>query len=103
MLSRRVAALLASSLAIAGASQAQSDRFDSLAKLPFEQNRPTEKTAETLKEELIFQRATQTYLWALPLLNTMGMRDGFAASYRPTYNTMAIWEKRLDAKTLITT
>jgi hypothetical protein len=24
----------------------------------------------------VFQRATQTYLWALPLLNTMGMKDG---------------------------
>ena len=54
-------------------------------------------------DELIFQRATQTYLWALPLLNTMGMRDGFAESFGTGYSTMAIWTKRLDAKTLITT
>src|SRR5262245_40049170 len=96
------AALLAATLA-AGTAHAQADRFGSLSGLPFEQNRPTAKTAETLKQELVFQRATQTYLWALPLLNTMGMRDGFAASWKPTYNTMAIWEKRLDAKTLVTT
>ena len=36
------------------------DRFDRLANLPFEQNRPTEQTAQTLKDELLFQRATQT-------------------------------------------
>jgi hypothetical protein len=96
-------ALMVLNLAAINSSFAQTDHFDALAKSPFEQNRPTEKTAETLKEELLFQRATQTYLWAMPLLNTMGMRDGFAQSYSPTYNTMAIWEKRLDAKTHITT
>lgn len=88
---------------VATPSRAQTDRFDALAKTPFHENRPTAQAAKTLQEELLFQRATQTYLWALPLLNTMGMRDGFAKSYSPTYNTMAIWEKRLDAKTLITT
>jgi hypothetical protein len=81
----------------------QSSRFDALATLPFEQNRPTAKTAQTLTDELIFQRATQTYLWAMPLLNTMGMRDGFAEAYGTGYHTMAIWTKRLDAKTRITT
>jgi hypothetical protein len=40
-------------------------RFDGLANLPFENNRPTAATARTLKDELLFQRATQTYLWAL--------------------------------------
>ncbi len=90
-------------VALATTAKAQSSRFEELANLPFEQNRPTEATARTLQEELTFQRATQTYLWAMPLLNTMGMRDGFAQSYSPTYNTMAIWEKRLDAKTRITT
>ncbi|MCD0503342.1 DUF1254 domain-containing protein [Bordetella petrii] len=83
--------------------QADTSRFEALAGAPFKENRPTAETASTLMDELLFQRATQTYLWAMPLLNTMGMRDGFADSYRPTYNTMAIWEKRLDAKTLITT
>ena len=99
----RIAAGIVVLAVTATLAHAQADRFDSLAKLPFEQNRPTAETARTLQEELIFQRATQTYLWAMPLLNTMGMRDGFAQSYKPTYNTMAIWEKRLDAKTRITT
>lgn len=88
---------------LGGTANAAPDRFEKLSKSPFKDNRPTKETVRTLTEELLFQRATQTYLWAMPLINTMGMRDGFAESYEPSYNTMAIWEKRLDAKTLITT
>ncbi|KAA5542662.1 DUF1254 domain-containing protein [Roseiconus nitratireducens] len=77
--------------------------FEQLADLPLENNRATPETAQTLKDELLFQRAGQTYLWAMPLLNTMGMRDGFKESFGSGYNVMAIWEKRLDAKTHITT
>ena len=51
-------------------------RFDELANLPFAENRPTKETAQTLRDELLFQRATQTYLWALPLVNTLGMKVG---------------------------
>ena len=57
----------------AGADQA---RFDALANLPFEQNRPTAETRKTLTEELAFQQATQAYLWAMPLINTLGMKFG---------------------------
>ncbi|MFC7338633.1 DUF1254 domain-containing protein [Haloferula chungangensis] len=78
-------------------------RFSALAELPLDHNRATPETAATLMDELVFQRASQTYLWAMPLLNTMGMRDGFDEAFGTGYNVMAIWEKRLDAKTLITT
>ncbi|MBA2115597.1 DUF1254 domain-containing protein [Bremerella alba] len=84
-------------------ADAQSNRFDALANLSFEKNRPTAETAETLKQELLFQRASQIYIWAMPLLNTMGMRDGFDESFCTGYNVMAIWTKRLDARTRITT
>jgi hypothetical protein len=50
-----------------------STRFDELANLPFSENRPTVETAKALRDELLFQRATQVYLWALPLINTLGM------------------------------
>jgi hypothetical protein len=96
-------ALVSATIVATGMAYGQFSRFDALANLPFEHNRPTPEIAQTLVDELLFQRATQTYLWAMPLLNTMGMRDGFAQSYSPTYNTMAIWTKRLDAKTRITT
>jgi hypothetical protein len=78
-------------------------RFDELANLPFTENRPTKETAQTLRDELLFQRATQTYLWALPLINTLGMKDGSEKVFGAGYNVLPIWKKRLDAKTLVTT
>ena len=54
----------------------ESSRFDELANLPFVENRPTRETTQTLKDELYFQRATQAYLWAMPLINTLGMKYG---------------------------
>ena len=63
-------------------------RFDALANLPFEKNRPTAATAQTLKDELIFQRATQTYLWAMPLINTMGMKTGSEKQFSAGYNVV---------------
>jgi hypothetical protein len=86
-----------------GQTGSSSNRFDALANGGFVEGRPTAAAAKTLTDELLFQRATQTYLWAMPLLNTMGMRDGFSQSYGTGYDKMAIWAKRLDAKTLITT
>ena len=81
----------------------QSNRFDSLANLPFEQNRPTPETAKTLMEELAFQQATQAYLWAMPLINTLGMKFGSEAVFGAGYNILPVWKERLDPKTLVTT
>ncbi len=82
---------------------AQTDRFDSLANAPFEQNRPTPETAAMLLQELEFQQATQAYLWALPLINTLGMKFGSEEVFGAGYNILPIWKDRLDPKTLVTT
>jgi hypothetical protein len=82
---------------------AQSSRFDELADLPFAENRPTAETAQTLRDELLFQRATQAYLWALPLLNTLGMQVGSERAFGDGYHVLPIWKQRLDARTLVTT
>ncbi|OHC34705.1 MAG: hypothetical protein A2Y50_03520 [Pseudomonadales bacterium RIFCSPLOWO2_12_59_9] len=95
-----------SALAMSGlATQAvaQNSRFDELANLPFAENRPTPESAQTLRDELLFQRATQTYLWALPLINTLGMKNGSEKVFGAGYNVLPIWKQRLDAKTLVTT
>jgi len=76
---------------------------EELSNLPFIENRPTQETARTLRDELLFQRATQTYLWALPLINTLGMKVGSEKVFGAGYNVLPIWKKRLDAKTLVTT
>ncbi|MGD0415031.1 MAG: DUF1254 domain-containing protein [Terriglobales bacterium] len=85
------------------AAFAQEGNFDKLANLPFKENRPTKETAQKLRDELLFQRATQTYLWALPLINTLGMQVGSEKAFGAGYNVLPIWKHRLDAKTLVTT
>lgn len=93
--------IIAFSLSSSGVAQVS--RYDQLANLPFEENRPTPETAQTLSDELLFQRATQAYLWALPLINTLGMKVGSEKAFGAGYNVLPIWKKRLDAKTLVTT
>jgi hypothetical protein len=96
------AAAVCLSLGLVGSAADQS-RFDSLANLPFKEGRPTPKTAKTLKDELLFQRASQIYLWALPVINLYGMKEGSEAKFGAGYNVLPVFKKRLDAKTLITT
>ena len=80
-------------LGLAGTAFADQARFDGLANLPFEKNRPTAQTAATLKDELLFQRASQTYLWAMPLINTLGMKVGAEEAFGTGYNIMPIWSR----------
>jgi hypothetical protein len=82
---------------------AQESHFDKLANLPFTEGRPTKEAAQTLSDELLFQRATQAYLWAMPLINTLGMQVGSEKTFGAGYNVLPIWKERLDAKTLVTT
>src|SRR6516165_11369915 len=84
-------------------AHAQTDRYEALANSPMVENRPTSETAKLLKDELLFQRATQIYLWALPLINTLGMKVGSEKAFGAGYNVLPIWKERLDAKTLVTT
>lgn len=84
-------------------AHAQIERFDALANSPMFENRPTAEASKLLKDELLFQRATQTYLWALPLINTLGMKFGSEKVFGAGYNVLPVWKKRLDAKTLVTT
>src|ERR1044072_5902026 len=98
-----IALLLTASFAFPATAFAQTSRFDELANLPFKENRPTKETAQALRDELLFQRATQTYLWAMPLINTLGMQVGSEKAFGAGYNVLPIWKKRLDAKTLVTT
>jgi hypothetical protein len=84
-------------------AHAQTDRYEALANSPMVENRPTSESSRLLKNELMFQRATQIYLWALPLINTLGMKVGSERTFGSGYNVLPVWKKRLDAKTLVTT
>jgi len=84
-------------------SLAQTSHFATLANSPMSQNRPTPETAKTLRDELLFQRATQTYLWALPLINTMGMKDAVEKKFGAGYNVLPVWETRFNSRSFVTT
>jgi hypothetical protein len=75
---------------------------EALADAPMFENRPTSETAKLLKDELLFQRATQTYLWTLPLINTLGMKVWSEKTFGAGYNDLPVWKERQDAKTLVT-
>jgi hypothetical protein len=56
-----------------------------------------------LRDELLYQRATQSYLWALPLLNMRAMKEGSEKTFGAGYHVLPIWKRRMSAKTLVTT
>ncbi len=78
-------------------------RYDALAGLPFTAGYLAAKDTQMLLDELFFQRAVQTYIWAQPALNMYGMKEGSEKVFGKGYNILPIFKKRLDAKTLITT
>jgi hypothetical protein len=84
-------------------AHAQSSRYDELAELPFPNGYPSKEGVATLKDELLFQRAVQSYLWALPALNMVAMKEGSEKVFGKGYNVLPIWKDRLNAKTLVTT
>jgi hypothetical protein len=63
---------------------------------------PTPEASARLYDELLFQRAVHVYLWALPAMNMVAMRDGQAATFGGGNNVLAVFEDRPNAKTIIT-
>jgi len=98
----RVSHLVCAFIIMAGAL-AHATNFELLANSAMNEDRPTAETSKLLKDELLFQRATQAYLWAMPLLNTMGMKTGSEKVFGAGYNVLPIWKERLNAQTLVTT
>ena len=99
----RTATALAMAGLLGGTATARADRFDDLANTELKGGRLTAEATAQLKDELLFQRATQVYLWALPIINYLGMKTGSEEKFGAGYNVLPIWKKRLDAKTLVTT
>src|SRR5262249_42891867 len=81
----------------------RSDPHDNLANAPFTGGFLNRTIITALKDELTYQRAVQSYLWALPALNMYGMKEGSEKVFGKGYNVLPIFKDRLNAKTLITT
>ena len=79
-------AIVLMTLSISSITGARADRFDEIAGSAMSGGRPTAETAKLLKDELLFQRATQIYLYALPLINTLGMKTGSEEKFGAGYN-----------------
>ncbi len=101
-ITRLLPVLLAATCFAASTASAQRN-YEALANSPTFENRPTNEASKVLMDELLFQRASQSYLWAMPLINTMGMKVGSEEKFGAGYNVLPVWKKRLSAKTLVTT
>lgn len=62
-----------------------------------------EDEAQSLLDELYYQRAVHAYMTMLPALNTIGMRDGSEAAFGEGYHVLPIWKDRMDARTWVPT
>ena len=76
---------------------AQTNEIDQLANQLLAVGYPTTEVSQHLKDELLFQSAVQTYLWALPALNMYGMKEGSEKTFGKGYNVLPIWKQRLSA------
>jgi hypothetical protein len=105
MKAKHVLVVLASTLALwtAPGALGQTNRPEEPAMQIFAGGYPTTEASQHLKDELLFQNAVQTYLWALPALNMYGMKEGSEKVFGKGYNVLPVWKQRLNAKTLITT
>ena len=59
--------------------------------------------AESLVNELYYQRAIYAYMTMLPALNIIGLRDGSEAAFGGGYNVLPIWKDRMDSRAWVPT
>jgi hypothetical protein len=59
--------------------------------------------AEALRDELYYQRAVFAYMTLLPVLSTIGLRDGSEATFGKGYNVLPIWKDRMDSRAWVPT
>ncbi|WP_037217504.1 DUF1254 domain-containing protein [Rhizobium sp. IBUN] len=62
-----------------------------------------QQEAESLVDDFFYQNAVQAYVLSLPILNTIGMRDGSEAAFGGGYNVLPIWKERMDSRTWVPT
>jgi len=79
------------------------DHYAEIAARPVEGGYPTAESSSALDKELYFQRAVQTYLWALPAVNMFAMKEGLGKVAGEGYQVMSVFETRLKPNTFITT
>jgi hypothetical protein len=77
--------------------------YDKLADQPYIESYPLKADIGALKQELLFERGVQAYLWALPTLHIYGIKDGSEKAFGKGYNVLPIFKQRANSRTLIAT
>ena len=62
-----------------------------------------QQEAETLRDEFYYQNAIQAYVQTIPILNTIGLRDGSGSTFGSGYNILPIWKDRMDSRAWVPT
>nr|WP_244480454.1 DUF1254 domain-containing protein [Rhizobium sp. Root1220] len=62
-----------------------------------------QQEAEQLRDEFYYQNAVQAYILTIPILNTVGMKDGSEAAFGAGYNVLPIWKDRMDSRAWVPT
>ena len=97
------AALLSALLGLMPLAQAQQAPASPLVQQLNNGNWLDPKEAESLRDELYYQRAIHAYMTMLPALNTIGMRDGSEKIFGAGYHVLPIWKQRMDSRAQVPT
>lgn len=103
---KKISLGLLAALGLTGCNQAPKlppSHYDRLADQSYIESYPLRADISALKQELLFERAVQAYLWALPALNVYAMKEGSEKAFGKGYNVLPIFKERMNAKTMITT
>lgn len=71
-----------------------------IGELNYEAGYPTKATSEKLYDEMDFQRATQGYMWAFPLVSSASIRRGLFNDLGASNYDIVVYQKFLDTKSI---
>src|SRR5262245_62412151 len=98
-----ISMLLASTLYVGSPADAEEPAAPPLVQQLNNGNWLPQVEAESLRDELFYQRAIFAYMTILPALNVIGMRDGSEATFGKGYNVLPIWKDRMDSRAWVPT
>ena len=89
--------------AVTAATALAQETMTPLVKQMFNGAWPDKATIDQLNHERLYQRGIEAYMLTLPILNTIGMKDGSEAQFGKGYNVLPIWKDRMTAKAWVPT
>ena len=100
---RGLVALSAVACALGGFAASAQENASPLVRQMFDGQWPDAATIDRLNLESFYQNALGAYVLTLPVLNTIGLRDGSEATFGKGYNVVPIWKNRMTARVWVPT